>query len=129
MLMSGNDYRESLRRYRPKVYLDGREVRSVADEPQIRFVNERGGLQRVAGPLGRHSLLSTRPELCVDEGEELIGPVARSDGRIGEKASHLIGGIVAHPDIVSRRVTALYQNVERRGRQRRRRSIGVGWPG
>jgi 4-hydroxybutyryl-CoA dehydratase/vinylacetyl-CoA-Delta-isomerase len=33
--MSGNDYRESLRRYRPKVYLDGREVRSVADEPQL----------------------------------------------------------------------------------------------
>ena len=35
MLMSGNDYRESLRRYRPKVYVNGHEVRSVADEPQL----------------------------------------------------------------------------------------------
>jgi 4-hydroxybutyryl-CoA dehydratase/vinylacetyl-CoA-Delta-isomerase len=35
VLMSGNDYRESLRRYRPKVYVNGREVRSVADEPQL----------------------------------------------------------------------------------------------
>jgi 4-hydroxybutyryl-CoA dehydratase/vinylacetyl-CoA-Delta-isomerase len=33
--MSGIDYRESLRKYRPKVYVDGREVRSVADEPQL----------------------------------------------------------------------------------------------
>lgn len=35
MLMSGEDYRESLRRYRPKVYLDGSEVASVADEPRL----------------------------------------------------------------------------------------------
>jgi 4-hydroxybutyryl-CoA dehydratase/vinylacetyl-CoA-Delta-isomerase len=26
MLMSGNDYRESLRRYRPRVYVNGRQV-------------------------------------------------------------------------------------------------------
>jgi 4-hydroxybutyryl-CoA dehydratase/vinylacetyl-CoA-Delta-isomerase len=32
-LMCGEQYRESLRRYRPKVFVDGREVRSVADEP------------------------------------------------------------------------------------------------
>ena len=32
-LMSSADYRESLRRYRPTVYLDGRRVDSVADEP------------------------------------------------------------------------------------------------
>jgi 4-hydroxybutyryl-CoA dehydratase / vinylacetyl-CoA-Delta-isomerase len=32
MLMSGADYRESLRRYRPKVYVNGGEVHSVADE-------------------------------------------------------------------------------------------------
>jgi 4-hydroxybutyryl-CoA dehydratase / vinylacetyl-CoA-Delta-isomerase len=32
-LMSGQDYRESLRAYRPRVYLDGRPVDSVADEP------------------------------------------------------------------------------------------------
>ena len=31
-LMAGNDFRESLRRYKPRVFLDGRLVDSVADE-------------------------------------------------------------------------------------------------
>ncbi len=31
-LMSGDDFRESLRRYKPRVFLDGRQVASVADE-------------------------------------------------------------------------------------------------
>jgi len=31
--MTSKDYRESLRRLRPVVYLDGRRVESVADEP------------------------------------------------------------------------------------------------
>ena len=35
MLMSGADYRESLRRYAPRVYLDGVQVASVADEPRL----------------------------------------------------------------------------------------------
>jgi len=35
MLMSGQDYRESLRRYRPRVYVNGREVASVVDEPLL----------------------------------------------------------------------------------------------
>lgn len=35
-LMSGDDYRESLRRYKPKVFVDGREIRSVVDEPALR---------------------------------------------------------------------------------------------
>src|SRR4051794_14632171 len=35
MLMSGADYRESLRRMRPVVYVDGRRVDSVADEPVL----------------------------------------------------------------------------------------------
>ena len=33
LLMTGDDFRESLRAYRPRVYLDGRLVDSVADEP------------------------------------------------------------------------------------------------
>ena len=32
MLMSAADYRESLRRYRPRVFVDGQRVESVADE-------------------------------------------------------------------------------------------------
>lgn len=34
-LMTGADYRESLRRHRPTVYVDGRLVESVADEPSL----------------------------------------------------------------------------------------------
>ena len=33
--MSGNDYRESLRAYRPLVYVDGRRVESVAEAPEL----------------------------------------------------------------------------------------------
>ena len=33
LLMTGQAYRESLRRYQPTVYVDGRRVESVADEP------------------------------------------------------------------------------------------------
>ncbi|HYH38290.1 MAG TPA: 4-hydroxyphenylacetate 3-hydroxylase N-terminal domain-containing protein [Azospirillum sp.] len=35
MLMSAADYRESLRRYAPRVFVDGRAVESVADEPSL----------------------------------------------------------------------------------------------
>lgn len=35
-LMSGEEYRESLRAYTPKVFVDGREVSSVVDEPAFR---------------------------------------------------------------------------------------------
>jgi 4-hydroxybutyryl-CoA dehydratase/vinylacetyl-CoA-Delta-isomerase len=35
MLMSSADYRESLRKYRPTVYVEGRKVESVADEPLL----------------------------------------------------------------------------------------------
>ncbi len=35
MLMSAADYRESLRRYRPRVFIDGQRVESVADEPRL----------------------------------------------------------------------------------------------
>jgi 4-hydroxybutyryl-CoA dehydratase / vinylacetyl-CoA-Delta-isomerase len=35
MLMSAEAYRESLRRYRPVVYLDGDRVDSVADDPRL----------------------------------------------------------------------------------------------
>ena len=34
--MSSTDYRESLRRYKPTVYVDGQRIDSVADAPQLR---------------------------------------------------------------------------------------------
>lgn len=35
MLMSAAEYRESLRRYRPRVFINGRQIDSVADEPLL----------------------------------------------------------------------------------------------
>ncbi|MCC7365011.1 MAG: 4-hydroxyphenylacetate 3-hydroxylase [Dehalococcoidia bacterium] len=35
MLLSGEGYRESLRRLRPRVFVDGRRIESVADEPSL----------------------------------------------------------------------------------------------
>src|SRR5215470_17602304 len=35
MLMSAADYRESLRRYKPRVFVNGQRVGSVADEPLL----------------------------------------------------------------------------------------------
>jgi 4-hydroxybutyryl-CoA dehydratase/vinylacetyl-CoA-Delta-isomerase len=35
MLMSSAEYKESLRQYQPVVYVDGRRIRSVADEPAL----------------------------------------------------------------------------------------------
>ena len=35
MLMSGADFRESLRTYRPRVFVNGNAVESVADEPLL----------------------------------------------------------------------------------------------
>ena len=36
MAMTGADYRESLRRYKPRVWVDGQSIESVADAPQLR---------------------------------------------------------------------------------------------
>jgi 4-hydroxybutyryl-CoA dehydratase/vinylacetyl-CoA-Delta-isomerase len=35
VLLSANNYRESLRRYHPRVYVNGQQVESVADEPSL----------------------------------------------------------------------------------------------
>ena len=36
MLMSAKEYEESLRQYKPKVFVDGCRVESVVDEPELR---------------------------------------------------------------------------------------------
>ena len=35
MLMTGNDYKESLRRYKPRVFIDGDCIESVVDEARL----------------------------------------------------------------------------------------------
>ena len=39
-LMSGDNFRESLRRYKPRVFLDGQQVASVADERSEEHTSE-----------------------------------------------------------------------------------------
>ncbi|MDQ1504831.1 MAG: 4-hydroxybutyryl-CoA dehydratase / vinylacetyl-CoA-Delta-isomerase, partial [Actinomycetota bacterium] len=34
-MLTAEEYRESLRRYRPRVFVDGEAVGSVADEPRL----------------------------------------------------------------------------------------------
>ena len=41
MFMSSSDYKESLRRYKPRVYVDGQRVDCVADEPALRPASTR----------------------------------------------------------------------------------------
>ena len=36
MQMNAAEYRESLRRYKPRVWVDGERIESVADAPQLR---------------------------------------------------------------------------------------------
>ena len=69
MLMSGNDYRDSLRAFKPTVYLDGHKVDSVVDEPgfapgvtKAAEVNEAAPAIRATGPLAAPlTLISTVP--------------------------------------------------------------------
>ncbi|MGC4365782.1 4-hydroxyphenylacetate 3-hydroxylase family protein [Hydrogenophaga sp. R2] len=74
-LMTGADYRESLRRLRPTVFVDGRRVASVADEPAFQ-----PGINAVALTYD----LAHRPELAT-----LMTPVEQSSGRVVNRMTHL----------------------------------------
>lgn len=54
-LMTGADYRESLRRYKPRVFVDGRAVASVADDPALQ-----PGITRSRSPTTTRSSRSSR---------------------------------------------------------------------
>jgi 4-hydroxybutyryl-CoA dehydratase/vinylacetyl-CoA-Delta-isomerase len=71
MLMSAADYRESLRRYRPVVYVDGQRIDSVADEPLLApGVNGVGVSYDFALRESTQGLLRT-------EGPDFDGPINR----------------------------------------------------
>jgi 4-hydroxybutyryl-CoA dehydratase/vinylacetyl-CoA-Delta-isomerase len=74
-LMSSDDYRESLRAYRPRVYVDGRLVESVADEPSLA-----PGVQA----LGVSYDFARRPELA-----PLMTARQSSTGRLVNRMLHL----------------------------------------
>lgn len=74
-LMTGADYRESLRRLRPTVFVDGRRIGSVADEPALQ-----PGVNAVALTYD----LAHRPDLAT-----LMTPVEQSSGRMVNRMTHL----------------------------------------
>ncbi len=48
----------------------------IADQPQVGFVNEGGGVEGVAGGFGGHGRGGELPELIVDERQQLSGGAA-----------------------------------------------------
>ena len=74
-LMSSEDYRESLRRLEPRVFVDGERIESVADAPQLR-----PGINA----LGVTYDYALRPELA-----PLMTAVASSGARVVNRMLHL----------------------------------------
>lgn len=77
-LMTGDEYRESLRRHRPRVFVDGRRVESVADDPALQ-----PGINAVAVTYD----LAHRPELA-----PLMRAVQHTSGRTVNRMTHLSNG-------------------------------------
>ena len=66
-----------------------RTVVGRADQPEVRLVNQGGGLEGVVGGLGGHARGGELPQLVVDEREQVGGGLAVT-GRGGvEEASHI----------------------------------------
>jgi hypothetical protein len=60
----------------------------VADEPDVRLVDERRRVERVTGPLPRHAPQRDATQRVVDEREQLphaLGPVDRFRERVGSE--------------------------------------------
>jgi hypothetical protein len=74
-LMSAADYRESLRRYKPVVYVDGRRVESVADEPAFRP--------------GINAIALTYDHALKTQYEPLMTAVQHTSGKRVNRLSHL----------------------------------------
>ena len=74
-LMSGNDYRESLRRYKPRVFVDGRHVDSVADE-------------RAFQP-GINAIALTYDYALKPQYEPVMTAVQYTSGRLVNRLSHI----------------------------------------
>ena len=74
-LMSGDDFRESLRRYKPRVFLDGRQVSSVADE-------------RGFGP-GINAIALTYDYALKEKYAPVMTAVQHTSGKIVNRLSHI----------------------------------------
>ncbi|MFM9881015.1 MAG: 4-hydroxyphenylacetate 3-hydroxylase N-terminal domain-containing protein, partial [Burkholderiaceae bacterium] len=74
-LMSGGDYRESLRRYKPNIFVDGRKVDSVVDE-------------RAFGP-GINALALTYDFALQERYKPLMNAVQHTSGKVVNRLSHI----------------------------------------
>lgn len=74
-LMSGDDFRESLRRYKPRVFLDGRQVTSVADE-------------RGFGP-GINAIALTYDYALKEKYAPIMTAVQHTSGKLVNRLSHI----------------------------------------
>ncbi|MDB5731800.1 MAG: 4-hydroxyphenylacetate 3-hydroxylase, partial [Variovorax sp.] len=74
-LMSGAEYHESLRRYRPKVFVDGRRVASVADEPAFQP--------------GINAIALTYDHALKPQYERLMTAVQHTSGKRVNRLSHI----------------------------------------
>ena len=74
-LMSGNDFRESLRRYKPRVFLDGQRVESVADE-------------RGFGP-GVNAIALTYDYALKEKYAPIMTAVQHTSGKLVNRLSHI----------------------------------------
>ena len=74
-LMSGDDFRESLRRYKPRVFLDGRQITSVADE-------------RGFGP-GINAIALTYDYALKEKYAPIMTAVQHTSGRLVNRLSHI----------------------------------------
>jgi 4-hydroxybutyryl-CoA dehydratase/vinylacetyl-CoA-Delta-isomerase len=77
MLLTAQEYRESLRRYRPRVFVDGEAVESVADEPR---------LAPGIAAIGVTYDFATRPEYA-----EVMTAKQATSGRTVNRLAHLNG--------------------------------------
>ncbi len=64
----------------------------VANQPQVGFVNEGGGVERVVGTFRGHARRGELPQFVIDEGEQLGGGAAVA-GRGGIEKAGQIGHI------------------------------------
>ena len=63
MLMSSADYRESLRSYSPRVFVDGDRIECVADEPRLRPGINAIGVTYDYAKLSTHAALALAPHV------------------------------------------------------------------
>lgn len=83
-LMTGADYRESLRRLKPRVYLDGRQVESVADEPRLQ-----PGIQALAHTYDVVHDPALAPLMRVDDGGRIVPRMLAVDRSAGDLLNKL----------------------------------------